>query len=75
MSNSFANQTLAQIELWTNYQNYDNQVYVLPKKLDEKVAMLHLSKIGVELDVLTYEQAEYIGVSVEGPFKNDEYRY
>ena len=75
MSNSFANQTLAQIELWTNYQNYDNQVYVLPKKLDEKVAMLHLAKIGVELDVLTYEQAEYIGVSVEGPFKNDEYRY
>jgi adenosylhomocysteinase len=75
MSNSFANQTLAQIELWTNYQNYDNQVYVLPKKLDEKVAMLHLSKIGVELDVLTYEQAEYIGVSIEGPFKNDEYRY
>jgi adenosylhomocysteinase len=75
MSNSFANQTLAQIELWLNYQNYDNQVYVLPKKLDEKVAMLHLSKIGVELDVLTYEQAEYIGVSVEGPFKNDEYRY
>ena len=75
MSNSFANQTLAQIELWTNYKNYDNQVYVLPKKLDEKVAMLHLAKIGVELDVLTYEQAEYIGVSVEGPFKNDEYRY
>jgi adenosylhomocysteinase len=75
MSNSFANQTLAQIELWTNYQNYDNQVYVLPKKLDEKVAMLHLAKIGVELDVLTNDQAEYIGVSVEGPFKNDEYRY
>lgn len=75
MSNSFTNQTLAQIELWTNYKNYDNQVYVLPKKLDEKVAMLHLAKIGVELDVLTYEQAEYIGVSVEGPFKNDEYRY
>jgi adenosylhomocysteinase len=75
MSNTFANQTLAQIELWANYQNYDNQVYVLPKKLDEKVAMLHLSKIGVELDVLTYEQAEYIGVSIEGPFKNDEYRY
>jgi len=75
MSNSFANQTLAQIELWLNYQNYDNQVYVLPKKLDEKVAMLHLSKIGVELDVLSQEQAEYIGVSVDGPFKNDEYRY
>jgi len=75
MSNSFTNQTLAQIELWLNYQNYDNQVYVLPKKLDEKVAMLHLAKIGVELDVLTNDQAEYIGVSVEGPFKNDEYRY
>ena len=75
MSNSFANQTLAQIELWLNADNYDNQVYVLPKKLDEKVAMLHLAKIGVELDVLTYDQAEYIGVSVEGPFKNDEYRY
>jgi adenosylhomocysteinase len=75
MSNSFANQTLAQIELWLNADNYDNQVYVLPKKLDEKVAMLHLAKIGVELDVLTNDQAEYIGVSVEGPFKNDEYRY
>jgi adenosylhomocysteinase len=75
MSNSFANQTLAQIELWLNAENYENQVYVLPKKLDEKVAMLHLAKIGVELDVLTNDQAEYIGVSVEGPFKNDEYRY
>jgi len=75
MSNSFANQTLAQIELWLNTDNYENQVYVLPKKLDEKVAMLHLAKIGVELDVLTNDQAEYIGVSVEGPFKNDEYRY
>jgi len=75
MSNSFANQTLAQIELWLNADNYENQVYVLPKKLDEKVAMLHLAKIGVELDVLTNDQAEYIGVSVEGPFKNDEYRY
>ena len=75
MSNSFANQTLAQIELWQNADNYENQVYVLPKKLDEKVAMLHLAKIGVELDVLTNDQAEYIGVSVEGPFKNDEYRY
>jgi adenosylhomocysteinase len=75
MSNSFANQTLAQIELWLNAENYENQVYVLPKKLDEKVAMLHLAKIGVELDVLTNDQAEYISVSVEGPFKNDEYRY
>ena len=75
MSNSFANQTLAQIELWQNAHNYENKVYVLPKKLDEKVAMLHLSKIGVELDVLSQDQAEYIGVTVEGPFKSDEYRY
>ena len=75
MSNSFANQTLAQIELWQNAHNYENKVYVLPKKLDEKVAMLHLSKIGVELDVLSRDQAEYIGVTVEGPFKSDEYRY
>ena len=75
MSNSFTNQTLAQIELWQNAHNYENKVYVLPKKLDEKVAMLHLSKIGVELDVLSQDQAEYIGVTVEGPFKSDEYRY
>ena len=75
MSNSFANQTLAQIELWQNAHNYENKVYVLPKKLDEKVAMLHLSKIGVELDVLSQDQAEYIGVTVDGPFKSDEYRY
>ncbi len=75
MSNSFTNQTLAQLELWQNHDKYENKVYVLPKHLDEKVAHLHLAKIGVELEVLTTEQAEYIGVSVEGPFKNDQYRY
>jgi len=75
MSNSFSNQTLAQIELWTNSDNYQNKVYVLPKRLDEKVAMLHLSKLGVELTELRKDQAEYIGVTVDGPFKGDEYRY
>jgi len=75
MSNSFSNQTLAQIELWTNSDNYQNEVYVLPKQLDEKVAMLHLSKLGVELTKLRKDQAEYIGVKVEGPFKGDAYRY
>src|SRR5690606_14529683 len=75
MSNSFTNQTLAQLELWTNTSAYENKVYVLPKHLDEKVARLHLAKIGVELDVLNPEQAEYIGVSVDGPYKADEYRY
>ena len=75
MSNSFSNQTLAQIELWTNSDNYQNEVYVLPKHLDEKVAMLHLSKLGVELTKLRKDQAEYIGVKVEGPFKGDSYRY
>ena len=75
MSNSFTNQTLAQIELWINGDNYENKVYMLPKHLDEKVARLHLSKIGVELDQLSEEQAEYIGVTVEGPFKPDYYRY
>ncbi len=75
MSNSFTNQTLAQMELWTNAAQYDNAVYTLPKHLDEKVASLHLQKIGVELDVLTTEQAEYIGVTVKGPFKPDSYRY
>lgn len=75
MSNSFTNQVLAQIELWRNADKYENKVYTLPKHLDEKVAMLHLSKIGVELDTLTPEQAEYIGVTVEGPFKPDYYRY
>ena len=75
MSNSFTNQTLAQIELWNNSDNYENKVYMLPKKLDEKVAKLHLSKLGVELDNLTKEQAKYIGVDVSGPFKPDHYRY
>jgi adenosylhomocysteinase len=75
MSNSFANQTLAQLELWTNTDKYENQVYVLPKHLDEKVARLHLAKIGVELDELTVEQAAYLGVPQFGPFKSDSYRY
>ena len=75
MSNSFTNQVLAQLELWNNSDKYENKVYTLPKHLDEKVARLHLEKIGVELDELTKEQADYIGVAVEGPYKNDEYRY
>lgn len=75
MSNSFTNQTMAQIELWNNHQAYENKVYTLPKHLDEKVARLHLRKIGVELDELTDEQARYIGVSKTGPFKPDHYRY
>jgi adenosylhomocysteinase len=75
MSNSFTNQTLAQIELWTNSQAYEKKVYMLPKHLDEKVARLHLKKIGVELDVLTPEQAEYLGISASGPFKPEYYRY
>jgi adenosylhomocysteinase len=75
MSNSFTNQTLAQLELWLNNEKYENKVYVLPKHLDEKVARLHLEKIGVELEVLTPSQAEYIGVQIDGPYKKDEYRY
>ncbi|MBI1344117.1 MAG: adenosylhomocysteinase [Terrimonas sp.] len=75
MSNSFTNQTLAQIELWTNHKNYENKVYVLPKHLDEKVARLHLGKIGVTLDELTNEQAAYLGIPQQGPFKADHYRY
>jgi adenosylhomocysteinase len=75
MSNSFSNQTLAQIELWTNGAQYENKVYVLPKHLDEKVARLHLAKIGVVLDELTDAQAEYLGISKEGPFKPEAYRY
>ena len=75
MSNSFTNQTLAQLELWTNPGKYENKVYTLPKHLDEKVARLHLAKIGVELDVLDQHQADYIGVNVEGPFKPEAYRY
>ncbi|MBK6771305.1 MAG: adenosylhomocysteinase [Ignavibacteria bacterium] len=71
MSNSFTNQTLAQIELWTNSDNYENKVYVLPKHLDEKVARLHLDKVGAKLEKLTKEQADYIGVGVEGPYKSE----
>ena len=75
MSNSFTNQTLAQLELWTNTDKYENKVYVLPKHLDEKVARLHLGKIGVVLDELTTAQSEYLGIPKEGPFKADMYRY
>ena len=75
MSNSFTNQVLAQLELWENHSKYENKVYVLPKHLDEKVARLHLAKIGVKLETLTKEQADYIGVTVEGPYKSDMYRY
>ena len=75
MSNSFANQTLAQIDLWKNRDSYKPEVYVLPKKLDEEVARLHLEKIGVKLTKLTAKQADYIGVAVEGPFKAEHYRY
>lgn len=75
MSASFTNQTLAQIELWTKGEAYKNEVYVLPKHLDEKVARLHLDKIGVKLSTLSPEQASYIGVTPEGPFKPEHYRY
>jgi adenosylhomocysteinase len=75
MSSSFTNQVLAQIELWTNGSAYQNKVYTLPKKLDEKVAMLHLAKLGAKLTKLSGEQAHYIGVPAEGPFKPDHYRY
>jgi adenosylhomocysteinase len=75
MSASFTNQVLAQLELWMHRDKYENKVYVLPKNLDEKVAMLHLAKIGVELESLSQSQADYIGVPVAGPFKNDAYRY
>ena len=75
MSNSFTNQVLAQLELWENSTNYENKVYMLPKHLDEKVARLHLAKIGVELEELREDQAEYIGVKVEGPYKPEYYRY
>lgn len=75
MSNSFSNQTLAQIELWNNHANYENKVYVLPKHLDEKVARLHLAKVGAQLDELTAAQAEYLGISQNGPFKSELYRY
>jgi len=75
MSNSFCNQTLAQIELWNNSANYSNEVYILPKHLDEKVAFLHLAHIGAKLEKLDKAQADYIGVKVEGPFKPEHYRY
>jgi adenosylhomocysteinase len=75
MSNSFTNQVLAQLELWSNSDNYKNEVYMLPKHLDEKVAKLHLEKLGVELEELTVDQADYIGVKREGPFKPSYYRY
>ena len=75
MSCSFTNQVLAQIELWKNNKNYNNEVYVLPKELDEKVATLHLEKLGVKITKLTDEQAKYIGTSKKGPFKKDDYRY
>jgi adenosylhomocysteinase len=75
MSNSFTNQCLAQLELWINSGNYENKVYTLPKSLDEKVARLHLEKIGVHLEELNSKQADYIGVPKEGPFKSDHYRY
>ena len=75
MSASFTNQVIAQIELWHNYKNYENKVYVLPKNLDEKVAELHLDKIGAKLTKLTKKQAEYVGLPEDGPFKEDTYRY
>jgi len=75
MSNSFTNQTLAQLELWKNSDKYENKVYMLPKKLDEEVARLHLAKIGVELEELSQDQADYISVNVDGPYKPEYYRY
>ena len=75
MSNSFTNQTLAQIEIWNNYKNYENKVYMLPKYLDEKVAMLHLDALGIELETLSKVQSEYLGLKIEGPFKPEHYRY
>ena len=75
INNLFTNQTLAQLELWTNTASYKNEVYVLPKHLNEKVARLHLAKIGVELDELTTEQSAYLGIPKEGPFKTENYRY
>src|SRR5690606_21597037 len=75
MSASFTNQVLAQLELWQNREQYENKVYVLPKKLDEQVAILHLDKLGVQLEQLSGEQSEYLGLNVEGPFKPETYRY
>ena len=75
MSSSFTNQTLAQIEIWTNPKKYEKKVYTLPKHLDEKVARLHLDKIGVKLTKLTDKQSDYLGLPVQGPYKPDAYRY
>ena len=75
MSASFTNQVLAQIELWTRGDEYENQVYILPKHLDEKVARLHLARVGAKLTELKQEQADYIGVAPDGPFKAEHYRY
>jgi adenosylhomocysteinase len=75
MSNSFSNQTLAALDLWTNRDTYKPGVYILPKRLDEEVARLHLEKIGVKLTTLSAKQADYLGVHVEGPFKSEQYRY
>ena len=75
MSTSFTNQVIAQMELWNNSKKYEKKVYVLPKQLDEKVARLHLEKVGVKLTKLTKDQADYISVKTEGPFKSDTYRY
>ncbi|MDB4945245.1 MAG: Adenosylhomocysteinase, partial [Labilithrix sp.] len=75
MSSSFTNQVMAQMELWANHSKYEKKVYTLPKKLDEKVAALHLDKLGVKLTKLDKSQADYLGVSIEGPFKPEHYRY
>ncbi|MDE2030041.1 MAG: adenosylhomocysteinase, partial [Alphaproteobacteria bacterium] len=75
MSASFTNQTLAQIELWTNHGKYKNEVYILPKTLDEKVARLHLARLGVPLTELSKKQADYLGISAQGPYKPERYRY
>ena len=75
MSASFTNQVIAQIELWNNYKNYENKVYVLPKKLDEMVAMFHLEKVGAKLTQMSKDQSDYLGIENQGPFKKDTYRY
>jgi adenosylhomocysteinase len=75
MSASFTNQVLAQIELWTNSKSYENKVYVLPKHLDEKVASLHLERLGVKMTTLTDQQSEYLSIAKNGPYKPDHYRY
>ena len=75
MSASFSNQVLAQIELWENHKNYENKVYVLPKKLDEMVAMFHLEKVGAKLTQMSKDQSDYLGIENQGPFKKDTYRY